>query len=217
MKTEAKAVIKGKVFELFLVLLAYDVLGGIAAALFGDKSGNGNWSAPVLMIAANILLIPMFNGVKLYFYSVTAGNRERFSTVFAPYNNGAFKELIIAKLIVALYIVLGTICLVIPGIYMALKYSMVDYIFVERPKATHKEAMLESAEIMKGHVWDLFVLLLSFIGWAILGVLTLGILFIYIAPYVEATQVQFYLKVRKISVSPDITITPSPESEIMFR
>lgn len=45
---------------------------------------------------------------------------------------------------------------------------------------------------MQGHKWELFVLDLSFIGWAILSGLTLGIGFIWLIPYEQATKANFY-------------------------
>ena len=45
---------------------------------------------------------------------------------------------------------------------------------------------------MKGHRFEFFVLQLSFIGWAILAVLTCGIGFIWLEPYMQVTYVKFY-------------------------
>ena len=50
---------------------------------------------------------------------------------------------------------------------------------------------------MKGHKWDLFVLMLSFLGWALLGALTFGILYIWILPYMNTTLILFYDKLRE--------------------
>ncbi|KUH45897.1 hypothetical protein M2E15_3170 [Bacillus mycoides] len=44
---------------------------------------------------------------------------------------------------------------------------------------------------MKGHKLDLFLLWLSFIGWAILAILTLGIGFLWLSPYVGTTTAHF--------------------------
>ena len=41
------------------------------------------------------------------------------------------------------------------------------------------DALRKSKEMMKGHRWNTFVLNLSFLGWKLLGVLTLGILDIF--------------------------------------
>lgn len=48
---------------------------------------------------------------------------------------------------------------------------------------------------MQGHKLDAFVLGLSFIGWAILGTLTFGILYIWLYPYMQLTFTKFYLNI----------------------
>jgi integral membrane protein len=50
--------------------------------------------------------------------------------------------------------------------------------------------------MMKGHKFDLFWLYLSFIGWGLLCILTLGIGFLWLVPYMEASQSAFYAEVK---------------------
>ena len=45
---------------------------------------------------------------------------------------------------------------------------------------------------MSGHRGDLFLLELSFIGWAILAVFTLGIGCLWLLPYMQVAKVCFY-------------------------
>lgn len=47
---------------------------------------------------------------------------------------------------------------------------------------------------MKGNKWSTFVLDLSFLGWGILNIFTLGIF--YVAPYIQHTNAALYLKLR---------------------
>ena len=50
---------------------------------------------------------------------------------------------------------------------------------------------------MYGHKTDLFVLGLSFIGWYILSILTCGILFIWVIPYVQTATVKFLYDIKE--------------------
>ncbi len=50
---------------------------------------------------------------------------------------------------------------------------------------------------MKGHKWRFFLLEMSFIGWGILAVLSLGIGFLWLFPYENATRVAFYEDLTK--------------------
>lgn len=45
---------------------------------------------------------------------------------------------------------------------------------------------------MDGHKMEFFVLQLSFIGWDLLGMLTLGIGYLWISPYKQMTFVNYY-------------------------
>lgn len=51
--------------------------------------------------------------------------------------------------------------------------------------------------MMRGHKLELFLLHLSFIGWALLCVLTLGIGLFWLVPYVQASQAAFYEDVKE--------------------
>ena len=54
------------------------------------------------------------------------------------------------------------------------------------------DTIKKSKELMKGHKWEFFLLNLSFIGWIILGVFTLGILYLWLIPYMSVTMCNFY-------------------------
>ena len=54
------------------------------------------------------------------------------------------------------------------------------------------DAMKKSVQMMKGHKMELFWLLLSFIGWGILCILTLGFGFIFLLPYMYSTMAHYY-------------------------
>ena len=49
---------------------------------------------------------------------------------------------------------------------------------------------------MKGHKWDFFILNLSFIGWSILALFTLGILCLWLVPYMNVTFANFYNSIK---------------------
>ena len=50
--------------------------------------------------------------------------------------------------------------------------------------------------MMKGHKFDLFWLYLSFIGWGILCIFTLGIGLLWLVPYMQTAQSSFYEDVK---------------------
>ncbi|KPI53449.1 DUF975 family protein [Clostridioides difficile] len=64
------------------------------------------------------------------------------------------------------------------------------------------KAMGASLDMMKGNVLKLFVLNLSFIGWYILAIVTLGIGLLWLIPYVGVTNCNFYRQLLK--ENPDV-------------
>ena len=92
----------------------------------------------------------------------------------------------------SLKIFFWTLLFFIPGIVMCFAYAMTPYILEEHPEIGAWDASTRSREMMKGHKFDLFYLYLSFIGWFLLSLLTLGIGFIWLSPYVDAAKAAFY-------------------------
>lgn len=82
-----------------------------------------------------------------------------------------------------------------------LAISMVPYILIDKNDKGLFEAMGLSIKMMKGYKWKLFVIHLSFIGWGILSILTLGIGYLWLAPYVALTLTNFYKELDKAYVN----------------
>lgn len=96
--------------------------------------------------------------------------------------------------VVIFLISIVTLC--IGGIIFALAYSMVALVIKDNPELTAKEALKKSRYMMRGHKWELFKLYFSFIGWFIVGIITCGIGFLWIAPYMNTATVHFYEDVK---------------------
>lgn len=114
----------------------------------------------------------------------------RFATLFSYMR--FWKVAIITRIVRTLYIVLWTLLFIIPGIIASYNYALTDYILAENPELTTKEALELSKKMMYGHRFRLFCLEFSFIGWAFLCVLSLGIGLIWLLPYTEAAKAAFY-------------------------
>ena len=67
---------------------------------------------------------------------------------------------------------------------------------------------------MRGHKLELFLLRLSFIGWIILGIFTLGILYIWLAPYMSVAQAEFYERIKGETQSDSLIIDEQPSEQI---
>ncbi len=72
-------------------------------------------------------------------------------------------------------------------------FSQVFYILSEDPSKSITQCINESVNLMKGHKWELFYLELTFIGWWLLVGITFGIAGLWVAPYRQLTEANFYL------------------------
>ena len=113
-----------------------------------------------------------------------------FDTLFSCF--AYWKTTAVSSLLRSIYILLWSLLLVIPGIIASYSYRMTSYILAENPELTASEAIERSKHMMDGHKMDLFILELSFIGWDILCLLTLGIGNLWLRPYKEAAFAVFY-------------------------
>lgn len=108
------------------------------------------------------------------------------------------------------FVFLWSLLFIIPGIIMSYAYEMTPYILNDHPELGAKEAIDRSRTMMKGHKWELFVLDLSFIGWLILSILTLGIVGIfYVNPYYNSSHAAFYEALKA-----QTTIDPTPVTDL---
>lgn len=98
--------------------------------------------------------------------------------------------------LMGLKVFLWTLLFIIPGIIMAFAYAMTPFILDEHPEIGVWEASTRSREMMRGHKFDYFWLMLSFIGWYILCILTLGIGFLWLTPYMQTTAAAFYNELK---------------------
>ena len=78
------------------------------------------------------------------------------------------------------------------GIILALAYGMTPFLLRDYPDLTPREALRMSREMMRGYKWDLFLLELSFIGWILVSILTLGIGLLWVMPYMNVAEAYFY-------------------------
>lgn len=109
---------------------------------------------------------------------------------------GNWLHVVWGMILSTIYIFLWTLLLIIPGLIKSYSYALTPYILVEHPEMSANEALEESMRLMDGHKFDLFYLQLSFIGWAILSILSLGLGFFWLIPYQMTAQAAFYRDIK---------------------
>lgn len=79
---------------------------------------------------------------------------------------------------------------------LMLSLSLSVFLLLDDPDLPVRSALRQSMRMMRGNKWRLFVLFLSFIGWFLLGLLTLGLGYLWIIQYVAQALTQFYLDIK---------------------
>jgi uncharacterized membrane protein len=73
---------------------------------------------------------------------------------------------------------------------------LTPFILKDYPELSVGQAIQMSEKMMRGHKMRYFLLTLSFIGWGLLGILTLGIGYIWLTPYMYTTTAALYQDVK---------------------
>ncbi|MGL5616386.1 MAG: DUF975 family protein [Sarcina sp.] len=137
-------------------------------------------------------------GLSKFILNIVNYKKSKFTDVFFGFK--IFFKSIGMYLIMLAIIIIGLICLVVPGFIAAIGLSMAPYILAEDKEKGIIQCLKESWELISGYKFDYFILQLSFIPWFILGVVTFGIGFLWIVPYMSLTDGNFYLKLKQCRV-----------------
>jgi len=151
----------------------------------------------LIKIVIQIFVVnPVNVGMRSYFISFRGGLKQ-FRALGYAFSSGRYMQVVRAMFMKDLYISLWALLFIIPGIVKYYSYFLVPFIVAENPSLSTTRILEISKQTMKGKKWKLFVLQLSFIGWAILSVLSFGIGFYFLNPYMRATETEFYECAKK--------------------
>lgn len=183
LKSAAKRQIKGNIGILFAISLLSGLITGALSAipLVGSIAGM------LLSAAFSLALIDIYMGV-------SDGRKPEVGDLFSQIRN--VLPAFCTTFLVGLFTFLWSLLLIVPGIIKGCSYSQAMYILAEDPSMGATEAINRSKSMMDGHKMEYFLLSLSFIGWSILGIFTLGILYIWLIPYMQTTLANYYKSLK---------------------
>ena len=165
---------------------------------------TSNWGNAILAViiftfinsaASSILIGPLTVGLSICFINLARYGRFKIENVFDGFK--AFGTSFLAFLLKGLIIFFLSLLLIVPGIIAGLAYALTPFIINDNPGISATDALRMSREMMKGFKGKLFMMYLSFIGWAILSVCTCYIGFLWLTPYMQASLANFYENLRQ--------------------
>lgn len=162
-----------------------------------DSSPSGNIANTGLNLLAAFLTI----GISFTFLDWLRNPEmtiHPFSDAFQVFKKDYLIGTFLVFALTTFFTALWSLLFIIPGIIKSVAYSQAYFIYKDRQdtargeKVSALDCITASKELMKGHKWEFFVLQLSFLGWGVLSVLSLGIGLLWLNPYTNATYAAFY-------------------------
>lgn len=220
LRAKAWESLKGKYWLAFVVTLVISFLSSIGSSLVSLAQSMSDILGAVdsaqmdevmlvggLVIAGAALLISLVG----FLISVFVGNAASVglcnyfikNTDSKPSFKDAFSGFKVrygrnvgTLLLASVKAVLWTCLLIVPGVIKMFEYAIIPYILADDAEISGKDAFKKAKQMMKGNKWRLFKLEFSFIGWALLSVLTFGIGAFFLVPYIEAATAEFYVELK---------------------
>ena len=209
-KEEAKTKIKGNKWNIWWPMLIIGVVTSVVSRIFGIGTVEINATAQNMedmfasfkfstgqsigAIVVAIISALLYAGYYKYILNFIRTGKFEFSDILNTIKE-KWLHILIATILTTIIVSLCSILFVIPGIIMALAYSMVILLVIDTD-VPGNDALKKSREMMKGYKWNYFVFMLSFIGWVILTPFTLGILLIWLVPYYTVAEILYYDKLK---------------------
>lgn len=158
-----------------------------------------------LMIVLAILLtitiyaqLFLLTGIQAATYDLVNGKKTEnfFMATFSQFINHRGWRFFKTWLLSTVFNILWFLIFFIPGWIKGLAYSQSLYIIQDaadnETSITAREAITLSRKVMAGHKWELFGLMLSFLGWLFLSIITYGIGFFWTLPYMFTTMAEYH-------------------------
>lgn len=136
-------------------------------------------------------------GYVVYAMNVRKGQTAPYATLFDGFIFAG--KLILLNIVMSVFVFLWSLLFLIPGIIAAYRYRFAIYNLCDDPSMGVMEALRMSKAQTRGYKGQLFVLDLSFIGWNFLCALTMGILSIWIMPYIQQTDIGYFEAIKSAS------------------
>lgn len=203
LRRQARQALKGQWGMAVLIMLVYFVLNTVIPTVL-EMVLSGGWSAwmaqedppfaaQLVSLLYTAALLPLGIAVYWVFLDAYRGQPLSVAPLFTVYRQGKLPlKLIGASILYGIFVFLWTLLIIIPGIIKSLAYSQTFFLLKDHPEYGALQAIRESNKRMKGYKWKLFLLYLSFLGWGILSLLTLGIGLLWLIPYVYTSLAAFY-------------------------
>ncbi|MEK4873430.1 DUF975 family protein [Bacillus sp. FSL W8-0102] len=204
-KREARQALKNHwgfaVLLSIVVFLVYSVVPYLVEVILSGgftrwATEEQNWPVIVSQILT-LLLTPVTVGYSWVFLRLVRKEPVQIKNTFELFSGKLYWKSLGLTILITIYTFLWSLLLVIPGIIKSFAYSQAYFILKDHPDYSLNQIITESRKMMNGYKWRYFLLQLSFIGWFILSLITLGIGLLWLVPYVYSSLARFYEEISQ--------------------
>ncbi|MBX9569794.1 MAG: hypothetical protein K2X77_12930 [Candidatus Obscuribacterales bacterium] len=136
-------------------LIAFAVAGGTAMMTKGNQTAAFIAVLPVALISA-VIFAAVYNVIRVGWTRITLKLNKGETATFGDFAESMpwFVNFLICCVIIGVATSLGALCLVVPGIFIAVRTAFAPYLVVERNMSAI-EAIMKSNELVTGYSWQI--------------------------------------------------------------
>ncbi|MBR6259389.1 MAG: DUF975 family protein [Oscillospiraceae bacterium] len=151
-------------------------------------------AAIILCVVIYVLRMVLSGGYSSWCLKAARGETPHIKCIFDGFSY--FGQVLLLSILKGIIVAVGLCVFIVPGIYFACRYSLAFYAFFDDPRAGAIGAMRRSAQLTKGHKFEVIKLTLSFILWflaaEIIASFTISLLDVWVRPYYGLTYAYYY-------------------------
>lgn len=198
-KQYALRMLSGKWGVSILAVLAVMIIQAMITTRLDLSSSDPEvlMSSIALLYGATVLLAPIELGKNWIFLQVAKDEKPSFGLLIEAF--GSLREYARSVTYYAIfYLGLNVLMLllIVPGVWFYLTYRITPFIMREEPRLSALQAMRESGRVMKGNKLKMLKLFASFVGWYALVLLTGGLAYVFVTPYLQTALSGLYLEIK---------------------
>ena len=203
-RQEALALMKGNwgsavlvTVALYLIIIICAVVSTTIGTMIGGDTISNSIGQILSLLTTILVSYPiLFASMMLFLHFVRGEQKLYIGGLFKVFSKPYYGKSIGVYLLMYIFTLLWSLLLIVPGIIKSLAYSLAPFILADNPELSANQAINESMKMMKGHKMDLFLILLGYMGLALLSLLALGIPLLWLYPYYQVVLAKFYEEVK---------------------
>lgn len=172
-----------------LVWIISTILGNIVESVYQNNSLFGILIRLLVFVVNAIFAL----GIVKIMLDFADKKKTSWRNIYLEYPKTI--KYILATLLYGLMVVGGLILLIIPGIYLAVKYQFYAYFIVDKNMGV-MDSLKKSGNITKGSLINLFLFGLISIGLSILGLLAFGVGLLIVIPVISVASAYIFRKLE---------------------